>query len=235
VRYAFVSEGWAASPGWTGAPPAADPNRKPVVTMYVEDDSGALAGCRDIIGDGGPNPTLGPLEVKVLEADENGGRFANLLGPMPEPATQTIKQFRLNGRPCDDPDKTWVECDNPADFPDELMSILQPEDTPHLEVVVVIPCRVVGDNRIEVSSKVFSTRMRSFVIDRSRDQPIHESSSNLDLRQLPIPASVLAVAAGSMVPNKENIQATLTPEQVDQIKRANRARHAAARRRQEMN
>jgi hypothetical protein len=116
VRYAFLFEGWAASPGWTGAPPAADPNRKPVVTVYVQDDGGALVGCRDIIGDGGPNPTLGPLEVQVLEADKNVGRFANLLGPMPEPETQIIKQFRLNGRPCGDPDQTRVQGDNPAAF-----------------------------------------------------------------------------------------------------------------------
>ena len=234
-RYAFVSEGWAASPGWTGAPPAADPNRKPVVTMYVQDDSGALAGCRDIIGDGGPNPTLGPLEVKVLEEDENEGRLANLLGPMPEPATQTIKQFRLNGRPCGDPDQTRVQGDNPADFPDELMSIQQPADAPNKEVVVVTPCRVVGDNRIEMSGGVFSACLRSFVIDRSRDQPIYECSTNLHLRLLPIPASVLAVAAGPMVPNTENIQVNFTSEEMIQVNRTVRARRAASRRKLEMN
>jgi hypothetical protein len=115
------------------------------------------------------------------------------------------------------------------------MSIQQPTDKPHLEVVIVVPCRVVGDNRIEMSGEVFSACMRSFVIDRSRDQPIHESSSNLHLRRLPIPPSVLAVAAGPMVPNTRNIRVHLTSEEMVQVERAVRARRAASRRKLEMN
>jgi hypothetical protein len=236
VRYAVVAEAWKASTGWpAGMQPSADPNRKPIVMIYAQDYSGALVAARDIIGDGGPDPTLGPLEIKVVEADNNGERFANLLpGQLPEPFTYAIKQYRLNGKPCGDPDKTWVQGDNPAEFPDELMAIQQPAGAPHVEVVIVNQCRVTGDNQIEMSSKVFSTRMRSFVIDRGSDRPIYESST-VDLRQLPIPASVLAVAAGPMVPNTENITVRLTAEEASQGIEEARKRNAEQSRRCGMN
>jgi hypothetical protein len=221
VRYAFISEGWFQGP--------ADLNRKPVIGIYAQDYNGVMDVTREIIGDGGPNPTLGPL-VKL----EGGNNHWNLLPGQPEPVTYTIKQFRLNGKPCGEPDKTWVQGNNPADFPDESMAIQQPGDDPHMEVVIVIPCRVVGDNRIEMSREVFSACIRSFVIDRSRDQPIYESSA-VDRRQLPIPPSVLAVAAGPMVPNTENITVQLTAEEASQGIEEARKRNAEQSRRCGMN
>jgi hypothetical protein len=233
VRYAFVSEAWS--------PSAAAPDRKPVVLIYVQDDSGAMVAYREIFGDGGPNRTLGQLEIKGSEYSV--GRFTNLLPkqrtdlpPITEGERAFImKQFRLNGQPCGKQEVIWVQGDEPADFPDEHMVIQHAPNSrhPHWDSVVTTPCRIKSGDQIEMSQAVFLAGMRSFIIDRGRDPPITETSAP-DRCHLKIPDTVLTLV-GQEIPNTENIPIHLGPEEAKQAKDVGRSRWRAKQRKRAMN
>jgi hypothetical protein len=137
---------------------------------------------------------------------------------------QVIKQFRLNGRPCGAPQKIMVHGGNSENFPDELMSIMQ-GSTPRLDVAVIVPCRIKGDNQIEISPAVASAGMRSFVIDHEREPPILETSA-ADRRHLKIPDTVVALV-GQQIPNTENLAIPLGPAEMKQAEEVGTARWAA--------
>jgi hypothetical protein len=234
VRYAFIAEAWQASPGApAGVQPSADPDRKSIVTIYVQDHSGAMVGHREIFGDGGLNPTLGPLKSEVVSPEQNVGRFMDLLTPLPEPMVMIIKQFRLNGKPCCKPEVTHVQRDKLEDFPDEFMAIQQHPDCPDNDVVMIALCRIKVGNRVEVSEATWSAGIRSFVIDRNRESSIRESSA-VDRRHWPIPETVLALV-GQRIPNTENETVVLSSEQVKLANGVGTARWAKKQRLQALN
>jgi hypothetical protein len=79
TRYAFVTEGWAATtPGWTG-PAVNDPQRVELVLIYAEDGREAISAKRDIIRPAHSKPYLAKLEIE--HGASRSGRFANLLAP----------------------------------------------------------------------------------------------------------------------------------------------------------
>jgi hypothetical protein len=227
VRYAFIAEAWEGG--------ADNPNRKSIVTIYVQDrDGGAMDGRREIIGDGGPNPTLGPLESEIVPPEHNTGRFMNLLEPLPEPLAITIKQHRLNGKPCCKPELIPAQGDKLEDFPDELMCIQQIPDSPDDDLVVIVPCRIKDRNRIEVSEATWQAGIRTFSIYRdNRERRIVESSAP-DRCHWPIPDTVLALV-GQRIPNTENETVVLSSEQVKLANAVGPARWAKKQRMRAMN
>lgn len=85
TRYAVACEAWGSAAGVI--PPASDPKRYELISIYAEDASGVIRATIDITRSADGKPTLGKLEVGELEQPnhERAGRFENLLPPPSKP------------------------------------------------------------------------------------------------------------------------------------------------------
>lgn len=102
-----------------------------------------------------------------------------------------VSELSVNGQPFNitEVQVTRVQSNNPKGFPDEGMMLVHQRHDEAAVAAVVFPCRVKGNNHIEVSTAVFDARVRSFIMDN--DSFFEESA--LDLRHLPLPKAVAAL------------------------------------------